>query len=114
MSVAARFLSDLISLDIDGKIATITLNNPKSSNAFTVDMVHTFSHYVSLCDQNPDVQVVIFQGEGKNFSAGANLAEKTIRHDGWIVSDSLISEYFLGLTALVNSTPFSLPPLMVR
>lgn len=96
-------MSDSITLSIDKKIATITLNDPKASNAFTADMVKTFAHYISLCDQNEEVQVVIFQGEGKNFSAGANLADKHVRDKSWMVSDGLIGEYFLGIDRIGQS-----------
>lgn len=60
-------------LDIKDEVATVTLNRPEVHNAFDeamIDMlVGTFEDLAIL----DDVKVVVVKGEGKSFSAGADI-----------------------------------------
>lgn len=65
---------ETILLDIDGPVATITLNRPHKLNAYTHDMMHEVTAALDHTDANDDVRAVIFTGSGRAFCAGADLS----------------------------------------
>lgn len=67
-------MSGHVSLDIDGKIATITNHNPDKHNAFDDDMDSQLFEILGELKTRRDVRVVIWQGEGKSFSSGRDVA----------------------------------------
>jgi len=67
-------MSGHVSLEIDGKIATITNHNPEKHNAFDDDMDAELFAALGELRSRPDVRVVIWQGEGKSFSSGRDVA----------------------------------------
>ena len=67
-------MSGHLTLEIDGKIATITNHNPEKHNAFDDDMdVQLFDILTELRGRK-EVRAVIWQGEGKSFSSGRDVA----------------------------------------
>ncbi len=63
-----------ISLDIDGPIATITLNRPEKMNAFTGTMMNEICDALDKTDGDDAIRAVIFTGAGdRAFCAGADL-----------------------------------------
>ena len=67
-------MSGSVTLEIDGKIATITNHNPEKHNAFDDDMDAQLFDALAELRRRPDVRVVIWQGEGKSFSSGRDVA----------------------------------------
>ncbi|WP_421790705.1 enoyl-CoA hydratase-related protein [Hyphobacterium sp.] len=65
---------DTITLEIDGPIATITLNRPEAMNAFTHDMRDDVCAALDETDADDAVRAVIFTGAGRAFCAGADLS----------------------------------------
>lgn len=66
-------MSDSVLLSFENNIATLTLNRPEVHNAFNAEMIERLS---TACDEialRNDIDVVILRGEGKSFSAGADL-----------------------------------------
>jgi enoyl-CoA hydratase/carnithine racemase len=79
-----------ILLDIDGPIATITLNRPEKMNAFTVTMMTEMCDALDTTDTDDRVRAVIFTGAGdKAFCAGADLTPES--GSGPFSSDSTVS-----------------------
>lgn len=68
-------MSDALLIDIDGAVATMTLNQPKAMNAFSNDLKAALRFHVADINDNPEVKVVILKGAGRGFCAGANLKE---------------------------------------
>jgi enoyl-CoA hydratase/carnithine racemase len=63
-----------INLDIDGAVATITLNRPEKMNAFTVTMMAEMCDAFDVTDGDDRVRAVIVTGAGERaFCAGADL-----------------------------------------
>lgn len=60
--------------DIDGGIATITLNRPDEMNAFTLTMRKELIALFAEADGNDAVRVVVVTGAGRAFCAGADLS----------------------------------------
>ena len=57
-------------------IAIVSLNRPESMNALSIDVLKEICTLQEHFRQDLDTRVVIFTGEGENFSAGADLKEK--------------------------------------
>lgn len=72
-----------IAYDVDGPVATITLDRPDRLNAFTVTMQRELCAALDEVDADPDVRVVVVTGRGRGFCAGADLGggEATFDHD---------------------------------
>lgn len=60
-------------LTIENHIATLSLNRPDVHNAFNAAMIEELSAAFDEIAANNDVTVLILRGEGKSFSAGADL-----------------------------------------
>ncbi len=64
----------LVRLDLDGPIATITLDRPDKLNALTLDMLLELETYLGGIDANQDIRVVILTGAGdRAFCVGADI-----------------------------------------
>ncbi len=63
-----------IKYEVDGHIATITLNRPDRLNAFTRQMGSEIIAAFDEIDADDNVRVVVVTGSGRGFCAGADLA----------------------------------------
>lgn len=63
-------------------IATVTLNRPDRLNAFTLEMGADLVAVLDEIDADDDVRVAVFTGNGRGFSAGADLSEGTTIFEG--------------------------------
>lgn len=69
-------MSDLL-VDIDGRVATVTLNRPAKRNAMNDAQVANLS---AFCDAPPEgVRVIVLTGTGEHFCAGLDLSEQVER-----------------------------------
>jgi len=66
-----------IRLDVDGSIATLTMNRPHKLNAFDQPMLKEMLEAVEEINLDSSIRVAILTGEGRAFSAGADLTSKT-------------------------------------
>ena len=94
---------DKIIVAINGPVATITINDPANSNAFTRQMFRDFHNAVNQVEAAPDVRAVIITGNGKNFSAGANLRDPEKPGPHFRTSDTLMTEIFPGIESISKS-----------
>jgi enoyl-CoA hydratase/carnithine racemase len=64
-----------LSLERKGKIAYITINNPKKKNAIEVPMIYKFLEFLDEVDADPKVRCLVIRSTGDDvFSAGWDLA----------------------------------------
>lgn len=69
-------MADPILFSIDERgVATITLNRPEQLNAINLVMRDLLWEYLRACRDHPDVRAICFRGEGRAFSAGADISE---------------------------------------
>ncbi len=65
-----------VRLDIDDRgVATITLDRPERLNAINIAMRDQLWEHLAACRDIPEVRVIVFRGEGRAFSAGADISE---------------------------------------
>jgi enoyl-CoA hydratase/carnithine racemase len=68
----------LVRLERDGHIATVTLDRPEQRNAISISMLQEITRVFGELGRDPEVRVVIVAGEGDHFCAGADFADLTI------------------------------------
>jgi enoyl-CoA hydratase len=69
-----RELSNILYDVGDNKIATITLNQPKSLNAISHTMMDEIIEVISEAERDDDVKVIVIKGAGRAFSPGHDLS----------------------------------------
>ncbi|MCC7259880.1 MAG: enoyl-CoA hydratase/isomerase family protein [Alphaproteobacteria bacterium] len=62
-----------ILLDVTDGVATVTLNRPQKHNAFNEQMIADLTAVFKKLKGSDEVKVAVLRGEGKSFSAGADL-----------------------------------------
>ncbi len=63
----------------DGHIITLTMNRPEVKNAINPEMLVRLADAWTLCDDDPEVRVIILTGAGGDFCAGADLDKLVAR-----------------------------------
>lgn len=61
--------------EVDGKIATITLNRPEARNALAEEVIAALIAALERADGDPAISCVVLTGAGASFCAGGNLRE---------------------------------------
>ncbi len=93
--------------DVRG-VATVTLNNPDKHNAFDNNLIAQISATFGALEEDSSVRVVILQGAGRSFSAGADLAwmrrMADFSHDENIGDANLMAEMFRRINSLSKPT----------
>ncbi len=74
---------DTIRYEVDGAVATITLDRPEVANAQNSQLIDELDAALDLADADDEIRVVVLAGEGKHFSAGHDLKELMAEGDEW-------------------------------
>ena len=74
-----------IEYEVDGAVATITLNRPEAANAQTLPMLDDLDEAWRMAADDDSVRVIILQANGKHFSSGHDL--KGVGDDGPVVAN---------------------------
>ena len=69
-------MTDGLRVEIDGPVATLTLDRPESLNALTVPIKVALREALGSIDRHRAVRAVILTGAGRAFCAGQDLAER--------------------------------------
>lgn len=62
-----------ICLEVDGAVATMTLNDPERLNPLSPEMLSEITETAGWIERQPNIRVVVVKGAGRSFSAGADL-----------------------------------------
>ena len=60
--------------EINGRVATVTLNRPDIRNAFNAEMIGELRDAFTMLHARTDISVLLLRGEGKSFCSGADLS----------------------------------------
>jgi len=66
---------ELVHLDFDGGIATVTLDSPNNRNALSRQLVSELTDRMNTAAATADIRAVVLSHTGTTFSAGADLSE---------------------------------------
>jgi enoyl-CoA hydratase/carnithine racemase len=77
--------NDRVRLDLYGKVAVITNNNPDKRNAFDDAMDQRLFELLGELNDHPEVRAIVWRGEGHSFSSGRDVSaigggETTLTH----------------------------------
>jgi len=69
--------SDVVVVQIDptSGVATVILNRPEKRNALSAELVDDVTEAIATADADERIGVIMLRGEGRDFCAGADLAE---------------------------------------
>ncbi|WP_352338712.1 enoyl-CoA hydratase-related protein [Psychrobacter sp. 16-MNA-CIBAN-0192] len=67
--------SSLVEYRIEQHIATITMNDPRTLNAFSTSLKTEMMDALNQADTDEQVRVIVLQGAGNNFSSGGHIGE---------------------------------------
>jgi len=67
--------TELVHLNVDGGIATITLDSPHNRNALSAQLVTELTERLQSADADTDVRAIVLTHTGTTFCAGADLSE---------------------------------------
>ena len=67
------FAFRFVDLTVKDQVATITLNRPEAMNALNEAVVEQLEARFAEAEQNPAVTIIVFEGAGKAFVAGADI-----------------------------------------
>lgn len=68
-------MENLVSLENNGRIAFVTINQPASLNALSSLVLRELDDVVTAISNNDETRVIIFTGAGRSFVAGADISE---------------------------------------
>ena len=71
-------MSDIINYELDGAVAVIALNRPDNMNAFTTELRADLVEALERALDDGAVKAVVLTGEGRCFSAGADLRDAKV------------------------------------
>ena len=91
-------MSDIIKYDLHDSVAVITLHRPESMNAFNTELRAALVDAFAKAREDDSVRAVVFTGEGRCFSAGADLKAGIDRD----VTEILQAEYRPVLEAIAE------------
>jgi enoyl-CoA hydratase/carnithine racemase len=74
-------MADEVLIDVDGGVATVTLNRPDKRNAMSLALLDGLRAAMDDLDARADVRVVVVRGAGPAFCAGMDLREMQARRD---------------------------------
>ena len=89
-----------IGLEVENRVATLTINRPKMMNAFNEQLVWDMGDATEKVKNDSQIRVLIITGEGRGFSAGADLTE---RNASWSdTKDALLRGYYPFLKNIIE------------
>ena len=68
-------MSDVLLLETDGEVRTITLNRPAARNALSTELIARLVEALLAAEEDPDVAAVVLTGTDPAFCAGLDLRE---------------------------------------
>jgi len=76
-------MEETVLVDVRNRVCTLTLNRPEVMNAFSEQMLDDFQEALDRIGMDEEVNVVVLQGAGGNFSSGAELSPRnySLSHD---------------------------------
>ena len=98
----AQATAEKVLYDVDGGVATITLNDPETRNALSAELIEGLIGSLQRARDEEQVRCVVLRSSHeKTFSSGANLSG--FAGDTPLVHRHFASEEFVGLFKLIGA-----------
>lgn len=94
-------MTDLVKVEIDAGVMTITLSRPDKKNALSNAMYGVLADSLERAESDPAVRVVMFQADGDSFSSGNDLKDFTAQATGTFTEERHVWRF---LKALAHAT----------
>ena len=88
----------------DGSVMVIALNRPEKMNTFNIALRREIAQAAIAANLDESVRAVVLTGNGRAFSAGADLSDGDGMANGKSVESDLNFEYKPGVLAIHNSS----------
>ena len=98
-------MSDSITYDVDGAVATITLNRPDALNALTVEMKVALREALERASDDATVRAVVLTGAGRGFCVGQDLGEHAAGLAAGDTSMSTVREHYNPIVRALTELP---------
>ncbi len=73
-----------LQITMNGPVARVEMNRPEAHNAFNLALIEELTAQIRKLGDDPNVRVIVLAGQGKNFSAGADVDwMKSQAHATW-------------------------------
>lgn len=94
---------ETIKVEIADRRATLTFNRPENANTMNLLMMQELADCFEFLKDNPEVQILVIQGEGKIFSAGGDI--KMMLTSGDPVDFEIIMGYLTRMVLALYQLP---------
>lgn len=84
---------ETILYELDGGVATVTLNRPESLNAFNDQMIAETTAAFKMAEKDSEVRCVVLTGNGRAFSSGQDLKDVLEREGSFSIGEHLRHGY---------------------
>jgi 2-(1,2-epoxy-1,2-dihydrophenyl)acetyl-CoA isomerase len=98
-------MSDSINYDIDGAVATITLNRPDALNALTVELKVALREALERAHEDTAVRAVVLTGAGRGFCVGQDLREHAEGLAGGDLALSTVHDHYNPIVRALADMP---------
>lgn len=72
-----------VGYQVDGHVATVTLQRPDVANALNAEMIDALDSALDRAEADPEVRVVVLAAEGRHFCSGHDLKELMAGEERW-------------------------------
>ncbi len=66
-------MSNLVLSEVDGNVATLTLNRPERHNSLIPELLSDFLAILEAWQNRPDLRAMVLQANGRSFSTGGDV-----------------------------------------
>lgn len=94
-------MTDLVKVEIDAGVMTLTLARPEKKNALSNDMYGALADGLERAEKDPAIRVVVFQADGDSFTAGNDLQDFAAQATGAFSGERHVLRF---LKALAHAT----------
>ena len=95
----------MLSYRTDDAIATITFTRPEKFNTIKPPMPEELHHALGAANLNPDIRVIVLEGEGDSFCAGFDFSGDLEHFEVWGLNMKP-ENYDPGLDMMMATSPF--------
>lgn len=89
-----------VAFDVADGMAILELRRPQKRNAMSAEMCESIAEFLSVAADRPDIRVLVVQGSGGVFSAGADLG--AVKDANGTASDTFREVYVRALAAVAD------------